>query len=164
MGQRGTISVAKRGEAPAFDRTSAHITELKPSESPVGEYQDLLVGVLEFTTAAILGIDDNQRILYFNRGAEQTFGYTVDEILGRSLDELIPNRFRKGHRKQVNDFSHSTSDHTLMTDRGEIFGLRSDGTEFPAVASISKYKIGENPYSRYWCTTSRQSRTPRKKS
>lgn len=133
--------MVKKAKTPALTRTSAVNTKLKLPDGPVVECQNLLAGILEFTTAAIIAVDENRCILYFNKGAEQTFCYTAEEILGQSLDVLMPARFRKKHRKQVKDFSSSSIDRKIMTEREEIVGLRCDGTEFPAVASISKYKI-----------------------
>jgi PAS domain S-box-containing protein len=61
-------------------------------------------------------------------------------MIGRSLDTLIPARFRDAHREFVRGFVHSQDNSRLMARRGGIFGLRQDGAEFPAEASISKFE------------------------
>ncbi|HEY7394245.1 MAG TPA: ATP-binding protein, partial [Gemmatimonadaceae bacterium] len=58
--------------------------------------------------------------------------------LGRHLAILLPPRFREMHEKHMERFAQSAASSRRMGERREIFGLRSDGTEFPAEASISK--------------------------
>jgi PAS domain S-box-containing protein len=76
--------------------------------------------------------------VHFNRGAEEIFGYKADDILGRHLAMLLPPRFRPVHEAHMERFARSPETARRMGERREIFGLRSDGTEFPAEASISK--------------------------
>jgi PAS domain S-box-containing protein len=74
----------------------------------------------------------------FNRGAEEIFRYTTEDALGRHLNILIPVRYRGQHDAHMERFARSPVAARRMGERREIFGLRSDGTEFPAEASISK--------------------------
>ncbi len=75
----------------------------------------------------------------FNTGAEHIFGYAAREVLGRPLEILLPERHRNTHRKHIADFEADSNRLRAMgTHRQEIFGLRKDGREFPAEASISK--------------------------
>lgn len=76
--------------------------------------------------------------MHFNRGAEEIFGYATSDALGRHLNILIPVRYRTDHDKHMERFAQSATTARRMGERREIFGLRSDGTEFPAEASISK--------------------------
>ncbi len=79
-----------------------------------------------------------QRIVHFNRGAEEIFGYKASDAIGRHLAILLPPRFRAGHDAHMESFAQSPVTARRMGERREIFGLRADGTEFPAEASISK--------------------------
>ena len=58
--------------------------------------------------------------------------------MGRHLAVLIPERYRAPHDGHMERFAQSASTSRRMGERREIFGLRADGTEFPAEASISK--------------------------
>ena len=99
-------------------------------------------GILSTSADAIVSIDESQRITMFNRGAEKTFGYSRDEILGRPLEWLIPERFRALHREHVVGFAAGPGTARRMNDRGaEIIALRKNGEEFPAEASISKLDV-----------------------
>ncbi len=77
-------------------------------------------------------------MVHFNKGAEEIFGYRADEAIGRHLSILIPPRFREAHGGHMEQFARSPATSRRMGERREIFGLRADGTEFPAEASISK--------------------------
>jgi diguanylate cyclase (GGDEF)-like protein/PAS domain S-box-containing protein len=89
----------------------------------------------------ILMVDENQRIIFFNNGAENIFGYSQAEVLGQSLDMLIPHRFTNAHQKHVSHFKEETSPSRLMKERlAEIYGLRKSGEEIPLEVSISKWE------------------------
>ncbi|MEP6492126.1 MAG: ATP-binding protein [bacterium] len=95
-------------------------------------------GILEIAADAIITVDQAQRIVHFNRGAEEIFGYTAPDAIGRHLAILLPARFRASHDAHLERFAQSATTARRMGERRAIFGLRSDGTEFPAEASISK--------------------------
>ena len=104
--------------------------------------------ILAIAADAIISIDESQRIVHFNRGAERIFGYTAAEMIGSPLDILIPARFRAGHARHVADFAAGGESARLMGHRREVSGLRKNGQEFPAEASISKIgKPGERLFT-----------------
>jgi PAS domain S-box-containing protein len=86
---------------------------------------------LSIAADAIISVDEMQRIVHFNHGAEEIFGFAAADILGKSLDLLIPARFRAAHPGHMHAFARSESTARRMGQRREIFGLRKDGTEFP---------------------------------
>ena len=98
--------------------------------------------ILAIADDAIISVDEAQAITLFNRGAERIFGYTAEEILGRPLDVLLPERFRAAHPGHIKSFAKSPETSRVMAQRREIFGCRKDGTQFPAEASISKLRLG----------------------
>ena len=100
-----------------------------------------LAGVLSVAPDAIVAIGNDGAIRVFNPGAEKLFGYRAADIMGLSLDELIPARFRQAHRGHVARFRTSSEQSRLMTERSEIVGMRADGSEFPAEASVSKLEL-----------------------
>jgi PAS domain S-box-containing protein len=100
-------------------------------------------GILGIAADAIISVDQSRHIVHFNRGAEEIFGYKADDAIGRHLNILIPARYREGHDAHMENFARSPSTARRMGERREIFGLRSDGTEFPAEASISKLVLAD---------------------
>ncbi|MBD3559820.1 PAS domain S-box protein, partial [Planktothrix sp. FACHB-1355] len=86
-------------------------------------------------------VDSQQRIIIFNQGAEKTFGYTAQEMIGQPLWRLLPERFASAHHHHVTSFADSNGKARRMGERGEIWGRRKNGEEFPAEASISKLTL-----------------------
>jgi PAS domain S-box-containing protein len=101
----------------------------------------LLSRILDIADDAIISIDQDQRIIMFNQGAEKVFGYTAREVFNQRIDILLPDGVAAQHRRHVRDFAESPIAARRMGDRGEISGRRKDGSSFPAEASISKVDI-----------------------
>ncbi len=118
------------------------VIERKRAENALRASEMRLSGILEIAPEAVVSVDENQVIRLFNQGAQAIFGYTVEEAIGKPLDLLLPDRFTDAHRNHIEQFTRSSEVSRLMTQRGEIVGLRKDRTEFPAEASISKLELG----------------------
>jgi PAS domain S-box-containing protein len=117
--------------------------ERERAEEALRTSESRFQGMLEIADDAIISVDSRQRILLFNQGAEKAFGYAANEVLGRGLDVLIPQRFVLAHHNRVQEFCNSSDISRSMAQRREVFGRRKDGREFPAEASISKLELGE---------------------
>ena len=98
-------------------------------------------GIISISSDAIVSVDESQRIIFYNTGAERTFGYTAEEALGERLEMLIPHAFRAPHEAQVREFGAGPVPARRMGERGHISGLRKNGEIFPADASISKIEV-----------------------
>lgn len=99
---------------------------------------DLLVKILASTLEAIIVVDGSQRVVLFNPAAEAMFGCTAGEAIGRSLDRFIPERFRARHTDDMRRFGETGVSRRRMGHAGDIFGLRSNGEEFPLEAAIAQ--------------------------
>ncbi len=113
------------------------------AEEALQEAKARFAGILDNANEAIISVDETQRITLFNQGAESTFGYTAQEVLGQPFDLLLPSRFAHIHRQHIDDFSKAQQTARKMGGRLPVFGCRKDGTEFMAEVSISKLQLGD---------------------
>ena len=86
-----------------------------------------LAAIVDISADAIIALDDGFRIVRFNRGAEQIFGWTEPEMLGQPLDRLLPMAVRAVHRAHMRTFAEGPIDARHMGDRREITGVRRNG-------------------------------------
>ena len=125
-----------------YQGTVTDITDRKHAEAALQASQARFAGILDIAQEAVVSVDEAQTIQIFNKGAERIFGYAAGEIVGRPLDRLMPARFRAAHGEHIHGFARAPEASRLMNRRGQIIGLRKDGTEFPAEASVSKLELG----------------------
>jgi PAS domain S-box-containing protein len=105
---------------------------------------DFGAAIVSIAADAIISVDEEQRIVLFNSGAVQIFGYTAEEVLGQPLDLLIPARVAAVHRQHIRDFAASPVMARQMGERRQISGIRKNGEEFPADASILKTRVEDS--------------------
>jgi PAS domain S-box-containing protein len=93
--------------------------------------------VLESALDPIVTTDHEGRVLDFNPAAVRTFGYSLEQALGRPLAELvIPDRYRSAHAQTLRQATGR---------RAELPARRADGTEFPAEVALSRVREVEPP-------------------
>src|ERR1035437_6666369 len=98
----------------------------------------LVAAILSVSADAIICVDRDQRITFFNEGAVSIFGYESEEILGQPLTQLLPERFRSSHGALVESFGRAqVAASRRMGDRALISGVRKNGEEFIAEAAIA---------------------------
>jgi PAS domain S-box-containing protein len=93
--------------------------------------------ILETAHEAFISIDEEGRVLAWNREAERTFGWRRETALGRPLrDLIIPEPFRERHQRGLRRFLE-TGEGPLLNKRIEIVALHRNGHEFPVELTIS---------------------------
>jgi two-component system, cell cycle sensor histidine kinase and response regulator CckA len=127
----GSVAVGVQGVA-------RDVTDQKQAEEAVRASEARLAGILNIAEDGIISIDENQRVILYNQGAEKIFGFSEEEIKGQPIEMLMPARFDDRHTQHVRDFARSSEIARRMGDRIEVYGRRKDGSEFPAEISISK--------------------------
>lgn len=99
-----------------------------------------LTGVIETAMDGILTINDEHKIILVNPSAASIFGYEVEDLMGATIDIVIPMRHRHVHSAHVNQFGARGTTRRKMGSSFDDFyitGLHANGTEFPLEASIS---------------------------
>ena len=121
------------------EQLQTEIQERIATSNALRESQQKLAGILDNADDAIISINSQQQIVLYNQGAEQIFGYTLDEVRHHPLDILLPEVFHQSHRQHVQAFSTSAIPSRQMAERNRtVLGRRKNGEEFSAEASISK--------------------------
>ncbi len=85
--------------------------------------------IVEAAPNGMLLVDENGRIVMANASALRQFGYEREELLGQSVERLIPGPFRSDHRQHHAGFMQAPQARSMGRGR-ELFGLRKDGSEF----------------------------------
>ena len=134
------ISVIGREIILGIDRD---ITDRKRAEVALQQSEARLNGVIQSAMDAIISINADQRIVLFNTAAEKMFGWTSEQMLGKTLDPFIPERFRQHHNDHIRAFGETGMTNRNMGALGVIFGRRANGEEFPIEASISQVQMAE---------------------
>lgn len=101
--------------------------------------------VAQSANDAIISADQDGRIIAWNTGARRIFGYDEDEVLGRPLTLLMPERFRGDHERGLARVRASGKP-KLIGKTTELAGVRKDGTEFPLELSLATWKTGEGTF------------------
>jgi len=110
------------------------MTEANVFKNPEWDPTELLQAMGE----AVVAVDRDQRIVLFNRAAEDLFGFPAEAVLGEPLELLLPHEARANHRKFFDGFARSGETRRLMGGRPEIAGRRNDGSLFHAEAALAR--------------------------
>jgi PAS domain S-box-containing protein len=117
------------------------------ARSALGEAQRRLGAIVDSAMDAVITVDEEQKIVLFNRAAEQVFRLRREEVLGTPLDRLLPARFRGAHHGHIEGFGRTGVTSRRMGDVTTLWALRADsGEEFPIEASISQALEGGKHY------------------
>lgn len=99
----------------------------------------------ETANDAIVSADSHGNIAYFNKGAERIFGYSSEDVVGKPLTLLMPDRFHEAHRKGLARF-FATGETRVIGRTVELAGRRRDGSEFPLELSLARWVTEEGTF------------------
>jgi diguanylate cyclase (GGDEF)-like protein/PAS domain S-box-containing protein len=100
--------------------------------------------ILETAHDAYVAMDAEGRIMEWNARAEQLFGWTHDEAIGRSLaDTIMPPHFRELHVRGLQHFV-ATGEGPLLNKRIELSAVDRGGREFPVELTVAPVQTGES--------------------
>lgn len=124
--------------ATSFDRM-AHAIEMR--EEALEKSRKRLADILSIVHEAIISLDENQSIRFFNASAQRMFAFTQEDVLGRSLLALFHHKHHGELKSFLADFSHHENFSEVYV--GDLCCIRKNGTEFYAELSVSKLQIGQ---------------------
>ncbi len=117
--------------------------ERKESEEKRKEKQELIDSITDSANDAIVVIDNDGKVVFWNPSAKTIFGYTKDEILNKDLHELIrPDSYKEAQTKAFENFKKDGKGNAIG-QTVELTALRKNGEEFPVELSLAAVKINE---------------------
>ena len=119
------------------NRVLARTAELTILNRSLTKSEERFRQVVESTPSAMVMVDTTGRIEMINAQAETLFGYPRTQLMGRSIDVLVPERYRSGHPSLRAAFLQAPQSRPMGLGR-DLYAMRHDGTEFPV-------EIGINP-------------------
>jgi PAS domain S-box-containing protein len=96
-------------------------------------------------TIGIVLCNEDAEIINFNAQAENQFGYTREEVIGKKIEVLLPGQYRKSHVAERTRF-YAHPENKVMGHGRDLHGQKKDGTEFPVEVSLSHYRDHERVY------------------
>ncbi|MBW1896391.1 MAG: PAS domain S-box protein [Deltaproteobacteria bacterium] len=101
--------------------------------------------VVQTAGDAIMTIDSTGKIVFWNDAAEDIFGYSAEEVTGKVLTFIMPERFREDHRKGLEQ-AVSTGKSGIIGKTVDRVGRRKNGEEFPVELSLASWKTQEGVF------------------
>jgi two-component system, LuxR family, sensor kinase FixL len=118
------------------------ISDLKKAESALRESENKINSIIQAAVDGIITIDKRGIIEMVNPSAAEMFGYDTGELLGRSINILMPEPDSSSHDRYMHRY-HVTGEKRIIGIGREVTGLRKDGTIFPFFLSISEVHLAD---------------------
>lgn len=142
----GQIRVMRFASQPRQDETGRvvwdgiewDVTEAEQMRAALDTERALLKSVVDSAMDGIVSTDETGRILLANAATVSMFGRPLEDLVGRNVAELMPERFRGQHGRDFARYRDLESRSRQMGAARAVVGLRADGSEFPLEASISR--------------------------
>ncbi len=134
---RGIAVYPDEGEDLVLDGFLTDITDRKGTERSLIQEKGYSESIVAAAIDAVITVGAGGKVEAFNPAAQLKFGYTPEEMVGKSFSLLMPAPYKKEYEEL---FSHyrQTGEMSVRFERREVIGKRRDGSEFPAQVSISK--------------------------
>ena len=119
------------------------LTQQKHAEEALRRVEQQARSIVDSALDAAVGMDADGFITTWNKQAEEIFGWTRSEAVGRRMSEtIIPTQHRSSHERGLRHF-FQTGQGPILNQRIEITALRRDGSEFPVELSVTPLKSGD---------------------
>lgn len=122
-----------------------YMASQKATESARLQSESQLAEILKAVVDGIVTSDERGIIQVFNPAAEEIFGYTADEVIGKSINVLMPHSEARHHDGYLQKYQETGKANIIGYGR-EVTGRRKDGSEFPIDLAVSQLEIHGKRY------------------
>ncbi|MBF0330882.1 MAG: PAS domain S-box protein [Candidatus Omnitrophica bacterium] len=135
-----TANVIESGGQPLIMSFFQDISARKQAEEALRQSEERTRSITDSAKDAILMVDANGAVNFWNPAAERIFGYTAEESIGSDLlDLIVPEHCRQDYINAVAKVLKKT-DGPVTAESAQFTARRKDGTEFPVSFSLSSVK------------------------
>ncbi len=125
---------------------NSNISKTKDFESLIQEQNKRFQVICSSKNDAIITSDESKRILFWNIGAEYIFGYTSEEVIGKSMTLIIPKQLHERHNNGM-DRMNKRKPPRVVGKIVELMAIKKDGEEFPIELTLGSW---DNNGKRYY--------------
>jgi two-component system sensor kinase FixL len=136
-----SVSEARVGDDVMYSAIIRDVTDRKRAEQDLAESAARHRAVLDTAMWAIVGIDEEGRVLSMNPAAERLFGYAAGDVVGRNVTVLMPSPYRDEHGEYLRRYL-ATGERRIIGIGREVVGRRSDGSTFPMYLAVNDTLLG----------------------
>jgi adenylate cyclase len=142
-----SLATWEEGAERFFSGIIRDITERAAMTHALSLSEQRLEAILQSATDAVVSIDARGKVVLWNQEAAQMFGYKAEEMLGETLNAIIPDQFRDAHAEGLERVGAGGERH-VIGKTVELSALDHEGREFPIELSLATWEVdGERYYS-----------------
>ncbi len=128
-------------------RLASEVAERKKTEHQLLENERKTRAMSEAIHDGLVMVDGAARVMYWNHAAENMFGMSADEVIGKDMHAILaPEEYRKTATKGLKGFIQ-TGEGPVVGRLQELVAQKKDGTKFPVEVGVSAFQIKERWYA-----------------
>ncbi|HSH04967.1 MAG TPA: PAS domain S-box protein [Anaerolineae bacterium] len=139
---QGVVIYNKKEQPDKLVGTFLDITDTIRAQQELQASQIQLSTLLDTIPDAVITANTAGLILTFNHAAEQLFGYTTQQVIGRNLHMLMPSPYHEEHDSYLTNYLQTGEEKVINSIR-EVVAKRADGSTFPIELSVSEAIIND---------------------
>lgn len=112
----------------------------------LNENEKIFDTLFEAASEGVIVVNDQQIIVSANLATLNMFGYQKKDLLGKDLNILIPMKYKHKHPQHFKGFMKDGEKRQMGHGKGELYGVKKDGTQFPVEAGLNPFQIDGESY------------------